>query len=852
MNIKSIFKKENIMPVAVLCAICLVVAALMGAVNLVTAPIIKKAEEQKVYDSLRVVLDGEFEEVALPEGAPATAKGLYKVTDGGELKGHVVTVVAKGYAGEIAITVGVDAEGKITKAVVTKQSETHGKSGMSAYPDNFAGKGADDIDEVETFTGATISSTAIKKAITDALNTALGNANAEPEPEPEQLFRPEAEIETLAAALVGEGADLENVTPEGEKLDYVKRIYKDKGGKGYVAYMSVTSQYGTAETETLVHIGNNGKIVAVNKLVWKTSDAMYGYVPPEAPAVDAFYATFAGKTLAQFKDAYVKADENDEVEHVTNATNTTSNLVASILEAFEQIDALIKLDMPRAEDEVESLAAALVGEGADLENVTPEGEKFDFVKRIYKDKGGKGYVAYVVVISANYGTVETETLVHISNGGKIVGVNKLVWKTSDAMYGYVPPEASVVDAFYATFAGKTLTQFKDAYVKADENDQVEHVTNATNTTNNLVASILEAFEQIDALIKKDMPREESEVESLAAALVGEGADLKNVTPEGEEFSFVKRIYKDKGGKGYVAYVVVIFANYGTVETETLVHIGADGKIAGVDKLVWKTSDAIYGYVPPTQEAVDAFYATFAGKTLTQFKDAYVKTGEGDQVEHITNATNTTGNLITAMLEGFEEIDGMIKRDMPRAETEVEAAAGALAGATIENVTPTDADYDYVRRVYSDGNGGYVIYLVVISPNYGTPETETLIHLNNKGEIAGVNKLLWKTSDALWGYVPPTQEEVDAFYATFGGKNLDEFKAAYVKADENDEVEHVTNATSTTGRLIDSMLEAFEAAEALGYENNDFAARIVGIVALALAIAAPVAIVGYNFNKRRKR
>ena len=180
MNIKSIFKKENIMPVAVLCAICLVVAALMGAVNLVTAPIIKKAEEQKVYDSLRVVLDGEFEEVALPEGAPATAKGLYKVTDGGELKGHVVTVVAKGYAGEIAITVGVDAEGKITKAVVTKQSETHGKSGMSAYPDNFAGKGADDIDEVETFTGATISSTAIKKAITDALNTALGNANAEP------------------------------------------------------------------------------------------------------------------------------------------------------------------------------------------------------------------------------------------------------------------------------------------------------------------------------------------------------------------------------------------------------------------------------------------------------------------------------------------------------------------------------------------------------------------------------------------------------------------------------------------------------------------------------------------------
>ena len=253
-------------------------------------------------------------------------------------------------------------------------------------------------------------------------------------------------------------------------------------------------------------------------------------------------------------------------------------------------------------------------------------------------------------------------------------------------------------------------------------------------------------------------------------------------------------------------------------------------------------------------AVDAFYATFAGKTLAEFKDAYVKTSDTDEVEHVTNATNTTGNLVASLLEAFEEIDGMIKRDMPRAEADVEAAAGALLGdgATVENVTPTDVDYDYVRRIYSDGNGGYVIYLVAISPNYGTPETETLIHLNNKGEIAAVEKLLWKTSDALWGYVPPTAEEVDAFYATFAGKNLDEFKAAYVKENDTDEVEHITNATNTTGRLIDSMLEAFEAAEALGYESNDFAARIVGIVALALAIAAPVAIIGYNFNKRRKR
>ena len=46
--------KEKIMPVAVLGVICLVVAVLLGAINIITAPIIQKAEEQKVYDSLRV------------------------------------------------------------------------------------------------------------------------------------------------------------------------------------------------------------------------------------------------------------------------------------------------------------------------------------------------------------------------------------------------------------------------------------------------------------------------------------------------------------------------------------------------------------------------------------------------------------------------------------------------------------------------------------------------------------------------------------------------------------------------------------------------------------------------------
>ena len=151
--------------------------------------------------------------------------------------------------------------------------------------------------------------------------------------------------------------------------------------------------------------------------------------------------------------------------------------------------------LPREESQIIDLAEAMIGEGAEVTDVTPEGT--ELVKRIYKDKAGSGYVAYVVVISPNYGTVETETLVYIGNNGKIKSVEKLVWKTSDAMYGYVPPTADAVDAFYAKLAGNDLESFKANFVATEENTEVEHVTGATYTSNGLVKSILEALTLVE-------------------------------------------------------------------------------------------------------------------------------------------------------------------------------------------------------------------------------------------------------------------------------------------------------------------------------------------------------------------
>ena len=69
-------------------------------------------------------------------------------------------------------------------------------------------------------------------------------------------------------------------------------------------------------------------------------------------------------------------------------------------------------------------------------------------------------------------------------------------------------------------------------------------------------------------------------------------------------------------------------------------------------MIWKTSDAMYGYVPPTEEVVDAFYARLPGNSLGTIGD----------VELVSNATNTSTNLMNAIGEGLAAADAEIAKD----------------------------------------------------------------------------------------------------------------------------------------------------------------------------------------------
>lgn len=476
----KIFKKENLKPLLTLITICVAVAVLVAAVNLVAAPIIEAREREKVEEALRVVLPGaeNFEEIELNESYPEAINSAYRADIG--------YVFVANTRGKEAMTVmcGVDSDGKLVQLDVISESETPDYKNR-VFPlvlgDNgkYCGKDSESL-ELELVTGATLTSNGIYNAVKaslDAYTVAMGGEISGGEPEP-SYERAESELLSLASQLVSGSAGFTKVELEGE-FESLVSVYKENGGRGYVAYVLVISEnYGTVESEALIYIGNDAKIKDINKLTWKTSDAIYGYVPPSAEEVDEFYSRLPGNNNTSI----------DGVELVTNATNTSTNVVSSMKEALAAVEALIRKDMPTPEEEVISLAGSLVGGAADFEDVTPSGT--EYLKRIYRDKNGSGYVAYVVVISENYGTVESEALIHIGNDAKIKNINKLTFKTSDAIYGYVPPTLEEIDAFYSRLPGSDHVTI----------DGVELVTNATNTSTNVVNSIKEALSAAEDII----------------------------------------------------------------------------------------------------------------------------------------------------------------------------------------------------------------------------------------------------------------------------------------------------------------------------------------------------------------
>ena len=178
-----------------LTAICLVVAALLGGVNAITADKIAAINFANTAASLAAVSEGadDFPTLSLTDAMTAAASAggaklteAYEVKAAGETMGYAFKVVASGSQGNIEMIVGIDADNAVTGVSIVNNKETAG-IGSKVMENNALPSGTGVLDQfigmsgagsltvgknVDAISGATVSSKGVTKGVNAALSVA--------------------------------------------------------------------------------------------------------------------------------------------------------------------------------------------------------------------------------------------------------------------------------------------------------------------------------------------------------------------------------------------------------------------------------------------------------------------------------------------------------------------------------------------------------------------------------------------------------------------------------------------------------------------------------------------------------
>lgn len=169
-------KLKFLKPAIPLTVISVVIALLLAVVNSVTADRIVQNTLKEKENAIK----GIFTECHSFESSDPSLFA-HSVSDAGEaldasgnVIGYYADVAPIGFKGEISLIVGTDTEGKVVGITLLSASETPGvgtKATDSSYFENFNGKTSADVLSVDTITGATISSKAVRQGISSAIGT---------------------------------------------------------------------------------------------------------------------------------------------------------------------------------------------------------------------------------------------------------------------------------------------------------------------------------------------------------------------------------------------------------------------------------------------------------------------------------------------------------------------------------------------------------------------------------------------------------------------------------------------------------------------------------------------------------
>ena len=163
--------KKNIKPILVLTTICLVVTGAIALMNDITYPVIKEANARRTITTMNEIIPDASDFVNIKsDNLPPSIIEAYRVADD---SGYIFIVSSNGFGGNMKVICGVNANGEIIEVRALQHFET---KGLGDYIENrsftgqFDGKNINQLSEIDSVTGATITFNAFIHAVEDALN----------------------------------------------------------------------------------------------------------------------------------------------------------------------------------------------------------------------------------------------------------------------------------------------------------------------------------------------------------------------------------------------------------------------------------------------------------------------------------------------------------------------------------------------------------------------------------------------------------------------------------------------------------------------------------------------------------
>lgn len=291
--------KKQLKSVISLTTICAVVSLLMALTNFITAPIIEEQEKNAVGEAFKTVLpEGEgFEAVDLSKyELPSTVEEAYSEKNGG----YAFKLRTAGYGSDLVLMCGINNEGAVAGVSYISGNETLGVE--ATYGENLKDATADTIESVDTVAGATKTSTAMKSAVKDALNSAiiLGGGSVD--------IRDEATIlkDNLNTALPDAKGEFTEIFIT-EEVGNVSAIYKADNNFGFVFVLGenfvATDNNGTVLTEVSEDIKPE-VTDAVQKIIGSTMTEIDISKYPDMPSnVQKAYKTSSGNYVFDLRGA---------------------------------------------------------------------------------------------------------------------------------------------------------------------------------------------------------------------------------------------------------------------------------------------------------------------------------------------------------------------------------------------------------------------------------------------------------------------------------------------------------------------------------------------------------------------